>query len=754
MQSGLQTDLAQWQIMDDAFASLNNAYIWRGRLRKRFGSMYMGIPTTAIQAPYFSRLRTTINAVVGQGITTGAGAAAHTAPGAPGHVGQAFSIGDILFTVFDPAAGPRQMLRSDGLGAVATYDLATGAYDIAGAPINSVVYFYPDNPVMGITNYRVGAINNQPTIAFDTQYAYQYGNGWDRIGTAVWRGNNSQFFWTSNYRGILEQDTCLFVTNFQATLGVPAATDDPIYFWNGAAWTNFSPSTVFLGPADPVAPNSFVFTCRIIVQFHRRLLLLNTIEQNPAGAGTNYAFPQRCRFSINGSPVAANAWLEQNQVGTGGAGYIDAATKEKIISAEFIRDRLIVYFERSTWELAYTGNEIEPFRWQKLNTELGAEATFSRIPFDKVVLAIGNTGVHACNGVNVERIDNKIPSKIFQIQNKNEGVSRAVGIRDYYTEMVYWTFPSIDSGAGDIFPNRVLVYNYNTGTWAFNDDCITMFGYFEQQQDATWASTDLTWDEYNASWNSGVLQSQFRQVIAGNQQGFTFIVAADVSRNAHVMQITDLTPSMPPPIVGVIEVTATVINHTVHPQDYLQIKEDGNITGLDGVIIQVKRVVNANEFVFDSTIFNAVYIGGAFLSRVSRIFAQSKQWNPYLKFGNNVTLNKIDFAVKKSSNGQVLVDYSPSATQLSLVSEGMVTNSQIGSNVLETYPYGPLLNPIYPLESEQATLWHPIYFYGDGQFIQITILLNDAQMRNPDIAFEDFVLEGLILHTQPSSSRL
>ena len=53
-----------------------------------------------------------------------------------------------------------------------------------------------------------------------------------------------------------------------------------------------------------------------------------------------------------------------------GGGYIDASTEEQIVSAEFIKDRLIVYFERSTWELAYTGNEVLPFVWQKINTEL------------------------------------------------------------------------------------------------------------------------------------------------------------------------------------------------------------------------------------------------------------------------------------------------------------------------------------------------------------------------------------------------
>ena len=90
----------------------------------------------------------------------------------------------------------------------------------------------------------------------------------------------------------------------------------------------------------------------------------------------------------------------------------------------------------------YTGNQVLPFIWQKINTELGAESTFSVVPFDKVILGVGNVGIHACNGANVERIDDKIPDEVFRIHNENEGVQRVYGIRDYDVEMVYWTFPS------------------------------------------------------------------------------------------------------------------------------------------------------------------------------------------------------------------------------------------------------------------------------------------------------------------------
>ena len=34
--SGLQTNVKPWLIPDEAFSELNNAYVFRGRVRKRF----------------------------------------------------------------------------------------------------------------------------------------------------------------------------------------------------------------------------------------------------------------------------------------------------------------------------------------------------------------------------------------------------------------------------------------------------------------------------------------------------------------------------------------------------------------------------------------------------------------------------------------------------------------------------------------------------------------------------------------------
>jgi hypothetical protein len=636
--------------MDDAFSELNNAYVFRGRLRKRFGSTLMGTGWSSLAtAPLFSRLR------INLGNTDGAGNISVTVPGTIFKIGQAFSIGTEIFTV--NALGVPATLLDTGAATVKTYNTTTGALVINGAAIATAVWFYPGEPVMGLTQYEDAVINNYPSYAFDTQFAYVFAGGfWQRSGsgvTPIWHGDNTDFFWSTNWRDD-PNEIFLFTSNFQVTNfnGAVTATDDPIWSFDGTTWATFTPQFLTAG--------NKVKTARIILPFKRRLVLLNTVELDSTGT-TNSTFPQRCRFSQVGSPFSANAWLEQTEINNAGAGFIDAATEEKIVSAEFIKDRLIVYFEQSTWELAYTANENEPFSWQKINTELGSEATFSIVPFDKMVLGIGSTGVHSCNGANVERIDTKIPDKIFNIADKSTGVARIAGIRDYFTEMVYWTFPSDQEPSPEIYPNKILVYNYRNNSWAFNDDCITTWGYFDQQSGQTWASSTETWEQANFAWNSGALETNFRQVIAGNQEGYVFIIDSEVGRNAPVMQVTNIVQS------GAFA-RVTIVDHTLSVGEYVALENLQGVTLSKGPILQVNSIVDANTVTLgpQPVTVTGIYTGGGTAARVSNINFLSKQWNPYVKEGRNVYLARIDFGVQKTSDGEITIDYFPSSTELSL----------------------------------------------------------------------------------------
>lgn len=761
--SGLTTNMRPWQVPDQAWTQMDNAYVFRGRVRKRFGSNYMGV------GPLSSRLRTSLaSGGAAVGITNSSGSATGNVRAITGNStlplnqGQFFSIGTQLYTVSSALTGVQSMLTTSG---TATFNLTTGDYVITGSSAHlTTIYFYPSLPVMGIAQYEFSSINNYSTFAFDTQFAYTFVNGfWSRSGTGttpIWHGPDNNFFWSVNWVGLDQAVTtltrALFVTNFYAVNpnGAVTVTDDNIWYFNNSSWQEFVP---YFAPTGASLTGPYVNTCLIILPFHGRLLLFNTIETDPNGV-TNTNYVNRVRYSFVGSPFWNNSFYQTGQSDTDGgsqslgttAGFLDAATLEAIVSARFIKDRLIVYFEESTWELAYTGNEQQPFEWQKLNDELGSMATFSTIPFDKALLTIGETGVHSCNGSNVQRIDQKIPGQIFEISNPSAEVERICGIRDYFSEMVYWSIPESKQDPNQVYPSRILAYNYQNQTWSFNDDCITAFGYYDGQGTLTWATVQGTWEEWNSTWDTGITDKQVRQIIAGNTEGFVFIIDTEVSVNAAVLQITTMTD-----FSGGIELT--IINHMLKDGDYIYITGAQGVV-LNGLAIYVVLYIDKNTIlayypseIHTAPTFTGTYTGGGVVARVSNYNLYSKQWNPYDKDGHNVYIPKIDFAVMRTEFGEVTVDYSPSSSPLSTINDAAASNSLTGTSVLETHPYPVNL---YPLEQSQQRLWHPIYFQTDGECIQINIYMSPTQICTPNIAFSDFEIEGMIIYSQPASNRL
>ena len=726
--NGLQTDLKPFMIPEDSFAVLENAYVFRGRLRKRFGARPMNINLDPGVWQQHTRLRIAIPTAAG--ITDAGGNAAGfvplgAGPGVAGLVGQMFSIGDQYYTVTTVAPGAQPMLATMG---AATFDAALGAYTFAGAPPLTQIYYYPAYPVMGFCNYEQGRINDDQTVAFDTHYAYTYVAGaWGRLGTAAWTGTDSQFFWGTTWHGDTDNSNLLFVTNFNQP--------DQIKYWNGAAWTT-------INPRINAAANTLE-SARLLVVFKNRLIALNTIEN--VGGMQNYV--NRARFSQNGSPIEVQAgfivaWREDIP---GRGGYIDCPCKQSIVTASLLKDRLIVYFESSTWELVYTGNEILPFRWQQINSELGAQSTFSQIPFDKVILGIGNVGIHACNGANVERIDDKIPDLVFQINAYDDGPLRVCGIRDYYTEMAYWSFPSNVAALNlaPKFPNNILVYNYRAGTWATNDDSITAFGYYQQQDALTWASEEK-WEAVTDLWSTGEFGTHPRQIVCGNQEGFTFLVDSDNPRNSISLQITNI-------VAGVF----TVIGHNCTVDDFLLIENSQGITNINDAIFRVLPI-DANTFTLENCAPVGVYTGGGTATRVSRIDIITKQFNFYLKKGQNTSIPKVDFLVNNEPSyndptivdPQITVECSPMYGNLELVEEAQANGCNLGTSILELSPYPAVL-----LENFASQFWHPVYFQAEGESVQFELYWTNEQMVQKSISLSDFQLNAIMIFAQATASR-
>ena len=252
VKEGQQNDVEPFYLPEDAYLKLEDVYIWRGRVRKRFG--YSTIGSNDLN----SRLR------INLGSTDGSGNFKQVNPDfVPGNIfkiGQMFSIDDEIFSVVS-TEDPYNMLKT-GSSTKATFKTTNGELEIEGSLPTKAVFFYPSEPVMGFRMRESSKVNQEETIAFDTQFAYERpGDGFKRLGDAIWSGSDSKFFWSVNYRGADAYDTAFYCTNFVA--------DDKIkYILSGSSeWKTLRPK---LNVAVPTT--RFLDTCRVIIHFKDRLL--------------------------------------------------------------------------------------------------------------------------------------------------------------------------------------------------------------------------------------------------------------------------------------------------------------------------------------------------------------------------------------------------------------------------------------------------------------------------------------------------
>lgn len=739
IRSGVRRDIESFLIDNDAFPILENAYLFRGRIERRScftpvgtdGRLKWSLGNTGA-SPFTATL---LDGTGGFVIPTGVAS---------------FRIGSVILT--DPGgASPVTLLSTDATYS-GTLNRATGALSIAHPAIAATpVLYVPGLPVLGLRTREQIAINDELLLAFDLRYSYSFDQGLGEFvaantfaGTAntfIWTGTDSDQFWSVNYY------SSLWATNNNAGYHAaenasPVAEKDGIRWFGvvGAAtgWRNFNPKLT----ASP----TYLTGGLLVLPYKDRLVVLNTLEGADLAGTTR--FPQRARWSQNGTPYYGNfpdgtsanidSW-RSDLVGRGG--FIDAPTSEVIVGAEFIKDTLIVFFERSTWQLVYTGNETLPFVWQKINTELGSESTFSVVPFDNGVIGIGNYGIISTNSVTVSRIDQKIPDEVFQIQNTSNGVKRVSGVRDYNAQLAYFSYPVRVDEDGEAatytltYPNQVLVFNYLDQSWAEFDDCFTCFGYFQKFTDATWASLVRPWNQQFTAWNSQVLQARYPDVIAGNQRGFVMIFS-------QLLNIGQNSPSIPISNITTATRTISAPDHNFVNNQYVLITGVQGTTGINGIVYKVTQAT-ASTFVLDGTnVISGTYTGGGLITHIPNFTIQTKEFNPYFQDGQSTRLNYLDVFMDRTDDGEITVQYYVSDNTSVAIEEEIILTSA------DPAPTYTIPDPNFALG--QAKVWHRTFANAYGSFIQNVFTLSDTQIRDLDIATSDITIHGIIYYMSPA----
>lgn len=725
MQSGLVQEREEFILPDDAYPILENAFVWRERIKRKQGYQLLG------------RLRRVfVNISIGlsnvspwqildiYSTTVPPITVTATAELEPGSVVITIqSAPNIVFT--DQGNGT---LTSPTAGNSGTVNYISGDIVLthtAGGAVATIASFnyFPGLPVMGLRSRDRDNINAEQLVAFDQTYAYVFSSGWQEfiVGT-TWTGNDSDFFWTTNYWITPVNRKLFWATNF--------SSNDPIRYTDSTAWVDFAPIINVAGDK--------LFKCLCLLPFRSRLIAFNTFEG--ATMGTSVQKRQRIRWAKIGNPISdtsvlfpvavpsnvvPNAWRDDIP---GNGNFLDIPTAEDIISVGFVRDNLVIYCERSTWQLRYTGRAIAPFQIEKVNSELGAESTFSTVQFDTSLVGVGDKGIVECDSFKSDRIDIKIPDLVFEFNNDANGTKRVHGIRDFVQRLAYWTYPYKPTGA--TFPDRRLVYNYENDSWAIFTDSLTTLGTYQPEISPRWTDLPYSWESQNKPWISD--QSFFPAIVGGNQQGFVEYLDYNTTNDVS-LSITNITGNT---------TTATSITSANHNLQTNQVVKISNIptgtpfaSSLNGKKFGIVRLGSAT---FELWKYNATtgqfsdpqldapgtYVGGGKISVRDGFRIVSKKFN-MIDSGQNIQIGFIDILMDATSNGAITLnmynDYNNS-TPVNQLPQNTERDTFFNSIVPTSTPN--------PTSLESNKYWQRVFCASRAAFLTIEWTLSNAQLVN------------------------
>jgi hypothetical protein len=432
-----------------------------------------------------------------------------------------FSNGDIVF--ISNVAG---MTEVNGLTFTVANASAT-TFELSG--IDSTAYtlytsggaanLFTADRIMGIFRYY-SPDGSKKTLAFDTTNAAIYNGTSDRFdpldANDVMSGSDTDYIWAENWQHSNSTNRMYF-TNGKEFDGTSL---DGIRYYDPAvsttATTLFTPS---LGGTRTLYGGKLLFAIK------QRLVVLNVYEFESGGATTDN-FPQRARWCQAQGP---SNW---DDTVPGGGGFVDAPTGEQIISARPLQDKIIVFFTNSVWALSPTADPALPYRWDRINDYRACDGKMATIQYDRYVVAYGVRGITATDGVQTQRIDNRIQDFTSDEVNVDQ-FQKVYGLRDYDNQRMWTLYPDRE----DEENSKALILDEDASAYSEYTIAMNCLGYgnFEEDYglDDFIAANDL--DLTITEMTLETLQSYFWQA---NQESF---LGGDIGGIVYVLQteVTD-----------------------------------------------------------------------------------------------------------------------------------------------------------------------------------------------------------------------
>lgn len=562
-----------------------------------------------------------------------------------------------------------------------------------------------------------------------------------------------------------------------AANGIPSAT--------GLGWVNFAPplTATSVSINDKTSKLYYLVGALAIVPFKDRLLFFSPWIQSSDGTSA-LQLKDTVIWSWNGTPYY-NSLTPVNETFDPTAYYVDQAGKGGWLSAGISNpittvssneDVLLVGFGgngRKT-RFVYTGNDIQPFLFFTINSELSSSSTFSSIALDKGAIDLGPYGIALTDQQSSQRIDLDIPDSVFTIQNLNNGIFRVNAIRDFLQEFIYFNYPLNDSPWK--FPTRSFLFNYRDNTWAILYENYTAQGRYRQQIKNNWISIGQrygSWANWRVPWNSPATSALYANIIAGNPQGYVLIRDTGTGE-----AISGTITAIANDGNGFTQITS--INHCVQAQDpfllqgdFLYFSNSIGSTFLNGKIGEVTKIIDVNNFVVDIPFQAGTYLGLGNFTRLCQPLLQTKQFPFYWEKGRKTCLGPQKYLMEFTQNGQATIEIYLSQDPDTVWNQGPIVpnvnstnNSLVYSQLLYTCPESTnlgltqantnlqQLNVINSMNPSSTTspsqqIWHRMNTSLQGDSVQIGLTLSNEQMRTLEYATSELILHGMQLTVFP-----
>ena len=634
--TGLDTDVSPWLLPQDAFSSMEDAHIRHNVIEKRQGFTKLG---DFVHGDLVNWAITTVSAASPSVVTVTSTAGLSE--------GDQVELRDV--STMTEVNGQRYKVANLGGATFELTDSDGNAVDgtlFTGAGTGGLVVLVPGNRIMGLWQYTesssVSSFPSKTVVAFDTERACQFNtttNRFDPIDDAdIMASSSTQYVWGSNWSSASAATTLPLVRLYFSNDEAYDGTTGGIRHWSGGATsTLFSPRLT----ATAVSPAIHILGCRLLFVLKQRLLCLNTVEGLVSG-GSPVRYPQRVRWCQIQNPDNADAWVDTIQ---GRGGFVDCPTGDHIISAQLLEDGLVVFFNNSVWTLRPTPDPALPFRWDQVNSFRACDAKMGSAPFDRYVVGSGLRGITATDGIETQRIDERIEDFVRSDINDSEW-EKVFMKRSFGDRRMWMLYPE----GTDEENTGSLIYDDESSAYSQYNISMNVLGQGGAAIDSglqDFGSKDLSGFVKDETLLSFFYDDGAETFIGGDRSGIIHTMESGGSDNEVIISLSIINITQVNPGVVTVGSTYTIADgDTVYIDDVVGMTE---VNGLNFIVANKTgntfELTNLSGTNVDTSAYTAYGSGGIVAKTTQNDIGFelfSAAWNPWMSEGKQSQMGYLD----------------------------------------------------------------------------------------------------------------